>query len=252
VRLLIDCGNSNVKFALSGQLKINKIIVVELNNAKKLNSNLLKTLNVLLKKKNIKDIYLAFVNKEVKNILFDIIKKQFSTVKIRILTKRKFNNFKFNYKKPNTFGMDRFFNCLGSRTILPNSASIIIDIGTATTIDVLDKEFSYLGGLILPGPLTSYSSLIRQTSLIGNHKILLKKKILGTSTAECLSSGFINGQSLMIESIVYQIKRTYKKSFKVVLTGGLSSIFKKFLPRNYLFDPKLTFKGIAFFIKSEE
>ena len=148
--------------------------------------------------------------------------------------------------------MDRFFNCIGSRTIFPNSAYIIVDIGTATTIDVVDKKFSYLGGLILPGPLTSYSSLMQQTSMIGNHKILLKKKILGASTAECLSSGFVHGQSLMIESIVNQIKKTYKQPFKVILTGGLSDIFKRFLPKNYLLDLKLTFKGVAFFIENQK
>jgi type III pantothenate kinase len=252
MRLLIDCGNSSIKFALNMKLEVKKIIEVRLNNPKKLSLDLSKTLNALLKKRNIEGIYLAFVNKEAKDILLGIIKKKFSNIKIRILTKRRFNNFKLNYEKPNTLGMDRFFNCIGSRTIFPNSAYIIVDIGTATTIDVVDKKFSYLGGLILPGPLTSYSSLMQQTSMIGNHKILLKKKILGASTAECLSSGFVHGQSLMIESIVNQIKKTYKQPFKVILTGGLSDIFKRFLPKNYLLDLKLTFKGVAFFIENQK
>jgi len=252
MRLLIDCGNSSIKFALNMKLEVKKIIEVRLNNPKKLSLDLSKTLNALLKKRNIEGIYLAFVNKEAKDILLGIIKKKFSNIKIRILTKRRFNNFKLNYEKPNTLGMDRFFNCIGSRTIFPNSAYIIVDIGTATTIDVVDKKFSYLGGLILPGPLTSYSSLMQQTSMIGNHKILLKKKILGASTAECLSSGFVHGQSLMIESIINQIKKTYKQPFKVILTGGLSDIFKRFLPKNYLLDLKLTFKGVAFFIENQK
>ena len=252
MRLLIDCGNSSIKFALNMKLEVKKIIEVRLNNPKKLSLDLSKTLNALLKKRNIEGIYLAFVNKEAKDILLGIIKKKFSNIKIRILTKRRFNNFKLNYEKPNTLGMDRFFNCIGSRIIFPNSAYIIVDIGTATTIDVVDKKFSYLGGLILPGPLTSYSSLMQQTSMIGNHKILLKKKILGASTAECLSSGFVHGQSLMIESIVNQIKKTYKQPFKVILTGGLSDIFKRFLPKNYLLELKLTFKGVAFFIENQK
>ena len=252
MRLLIDCGNSSVKFALNSKLKINKIITVEIKNDKKIKANLLKTLKVFLKNKNIKKIYLTFVNKEIKDILFDIIRKQISTIDIKILRTRKFKDFKFTYKSPNTFGMDRFFNCLGSKVVYPNSATIVVDIGTATTVDVIDKEFRYLGGLILPGPLISHASLIEATSMIGNHSIVLKEKILGASTEECLSSGFANGQSLMIESIVNQIKKTYKQPFKVILTGGLSHIFKRFLPKNYLFDLKLTFKGVAFFIENQK
>jgi type III pantothenate kinase len=118
-------------------------------------------------------------------------------------------------------------------------------MGTATTIDVISKEFNYLGGIILPGSLTALSSLINKTSLIGNHSILVDDKLLGLSTKECLSSGFVNGQVLMIKGIIDEIRRTHQISFKVIFTGGVSNLFLSFFPE-YEFDSNLLFKGMAF------
>ena len=73
---------------------------------------------------------------------------------------------------------------------------------------------------------------------------------LGNSTKESLSSGFTYGHYLMINSFVNLIKKKYKKPFKVIVTGGLSEIFRSFFPKNYLIDSKLTLKGMAYIVEN--
>ena len=129
------------------------------------------------------------------------------------------------------------------------TGSIIVDIGTATTFDVISNNFEYLGGMIIPGPLTSFSSLLSNTSMIGKYELIYKQGILGKSTHDCLSIGFTQGNSKMIESLVSNIVNKYGKSYNTFITGGLTDIFKKYLPKKYIFDKLLTLKGIAFYLK---
>mgnify|MGYP001212247954 CR=1 FL=1 len=250
VRLLIECGNSSIKLALNNKLNIGVIYDIDCRDNKKIKTNIYKSINKLIKNKNIEGIYIAYVNKQIKNIIIKIIKKEFSSIKVKILNKRKFKNFKLKYDKPSTFGMDRFLNCIGTQSVSTKSSFIVIDIGTATTIDVVDSNLSFMGGVILPGPLTSYQSLLFSTSMIGNHEISVSKKLLGNTTKECLNSGFTNGQFLMIQSFVSSIKKKYKRPFKIIITGGLSGIFQRFFPKSYIVDHKLTFKGMLNLIES--
>ena len=114
---------------------------------------------------------------------------------------------------------------------------------------MISNNFEYLGGMIIPGPLTSFSSLLSNTSMIGKYELIYKQGILGKSTHDCLSIGFTQGNSKMIESLVSNIVNEYGKSYNTFITGGLTDIFKKYLPKKYIFDKLLTLKGIAYYLK---
>ena len=100
------------------------------------------------------------------NLLKTILNSGLIIIPIKFLTKRSFKNFKSTYKKPANLGIDRFFNCIGGNFLYPKSNLIIVDMGTATTIDVITKKLSHLGGIILPGALSAHYSLIKNTSMI--------------------------------------------------------------------------------------
>jgi len=250
VRLLVECGNSSIKLALNNKLSIGAVQSVDCVNKSSIQSNFSRTIKKILKNKQVEIVYISYVNKYAKDIVLKIIKKELVGVETKILNKRTFKNFKLRYNKPNTLGMDRFLNCVGAQSISIKKSFIVVDIGTATTIDVIDSKLTIIGGVIIPGPITSYQSLISSTSMIGNHSIRITKKILGNSTKESLSSGFTYGHYLMISSFVNLIKKKYKKPFKVIVTGGLSEIFRSFFPKNYLIDSKLTLKGMAYIVEN--
>ena len=75
---------------------------------------------------------------------------------------------KIKIKNYDQLGSDRISNALGS---LIYKNTLVIDFGTATTFDVISNNFEYLGGMIIPGPLTSFSSLLSNTSMIGKYKM---------------------------------------------------------------------------------
>ena len=152
MRILIDVGNSVTKVVLNKDHKITIVKSINYIENSKYELEFKKTIKSILSKNKISDVFTSSVNIEALKIIKNII-KQFKDLKFRNLESREFTDFKIKYKKIEKFGIDRFYNCLGARSLSTKNNFIIFDIGTATTVDVIDKKFNYLGGLIIPGPL---------------------------------------------------------------------------------------------------
>ena len=245
--LLIDCGNSSIKLAISDGSFIDEVHSMDYINLSKFKSNLKKKINALNKINSIEKVYIVSVKKEVNNLLKTILNSGLKNIPIKFLNKRSFKNFKSTYKKPANLGIDRFFNCIGGNFLYPRSNLIIVDMGTATTIDVITKKLNHLGGIILPGALSAHYSLIKNTSMIKEEKVILNKTLLGQSTIECLSSGFVNGQFKMIDGLVQEIISSSNLRFKILITGGISNIFLDSF-KNYEYHPTLVLNGILNYI----
>jgi len=249
MRILIDVGNSVTKVALNKDHKITNVKSINYIKNNKYQPELKKAIKSILSKNKISDVFTSSVNREALKIVKNVI-AEFKDLKFKNLKSRELPNFKIKYKKIEKFGIDRFYNCLGARSLSVKNNFIIFDIGTATTVDVIDKKFNYLGGLIIPGPLTSFSSLIGSTSMIGKHNLLINQKLLGLSTEQCLSSGFIQSTSLMIDSLCKKISKEFGLRFKVVITGGLADIFSRHISILHNKDKFLIFKGMIYFIEN--
>ena len=250
MKLILEIGNSSTKLAVCNGFKISNINYLENIDNSRFLVNLNSIIkNLVLKKPNINQIVISYVNRKIMTKIKKNLINKFPNLKLNILKEKKYKNFKIKYKNIDSFGLDRFFNCLGARTLNNKTGSIVVDIGTATTFDVISSDFEYLGGLIIPGPVTSFSSLLSNTSMIGKYDLNYKSGILGKSTHDCLSIGFTQGNSKMIESLVLNIVNKFGKSYQTFITGGLTDIFKKYLPKKYIFDKLLTLKGIALYIK---
>ena len=92
--------------------------------------------------------------------------------------------------------------------------------------------------------------MILSTSMIGKHNLLINQKLLGLSTEQCLSSGFIQSTSLMIDSLCKKISKEFGLRFKVVITGGLADIFSRHISILHNKDKFLIFKGMIYFIEN--
>jgi type III pantothenate kinase len=145
---------------------------------------------------------------------------------------------KVNY---NQVGSDRVANAIS--LINKKKNFIIIDLGTATTFDVLIKN-DYIGGIIAPGIKISLNNLSDRATLIP--KINLKKinKVVGNDTITAVRSGFFWGYSGLIDNIVNLIKKETRKPFKVIITGGFSSLFKNPIKTKVFEDKDITLKGL--------
>ena len=125
----------------------------------------------------------------------------------------------------------------------PKKNFIILDFGTATTFDVLVNN-TYRGGVIAPGVNISLNTLIDKASLIPKINLKKIKKVIGLDTNSAVRSGFFWGYAGLIDNIIYLIKKDTKKSFKLVITGGFSDLFKKSIKNEFIHNKDITIKGL--------
>ena len=146
---------------------------------------------------------------------------------------------KVDYKQ---VGSDRITNSI---SVMNNKNNyIILDLGTATTFDVIIKN-TYFGGIIAPGVRLSLNTLSDKATLIP--KIDLKKinKVIGNNTITAVRSGFFWGYAGLIDNIINLIKKETRKSFKVIITGGFSELFKKSIKTKVNHDKDITINGLV-------
>ena len=120
---------------------------------------------------------------------------------------------------------------------------IILDFGTATTFDVVIKS-TYKGGIIAPGIKISLSTLINKASLIPNINLKKINKVIGNDTVSAVRSGFFWGYAGLIDNIFNLIKKETGKSFKLVITGGFSDLFKNSIKSKVTHNKNITIQGL--------
>ena len=120
---------------------------------------------------------------------------------------------------------------------------VIIDMGTATTLSVIDENQNYLGGMIMPGVAVSHDALINRTSQLPKVALEPPKKLIGKNTVECIKSGLLYGNAGAIDGIIDRIKKELG-SCTVVATGGLAGTIAPLCRNEMLIDDDLLLKGL--------
>ncbi len=121
---------------------------------------------------------------------------------------------------------------------------IMIDMGTATTISVVDNRKNYIGGMILPGVRVSLDSLVNRTSQLPRISLEAPKKIIGKNTIDCMKSGIIMGQASCIDGMIERIWDELGYQAQVVATGGLAGCIVPYCKKKIVHDDELTLKGL--------
>ncbi len=123
---------------------------------------------------------------------------------------------------------------------------ILIDMGTATTISVVDEKKNYVGGMILPGVKVSLDSLVNRTSQLPKISLEAPKKVIGRNTIECMKSGIVLGQAACLDGMIDRIWGELGYQAQVVATGGLAGCIVPHCKKRILHDDELTLKGLGF------
>lgn len=122
---------------------------------------------------------------------------------------------------------------------------IIVDMGTATTIEVIDAHANFLGGAIIPGIRLSLEALSNGTSKLPNVPICVPNRCIGTNTFECMQSGSIFGAAALIDGMIDRMEEELGAPATVVATGGLASTIVPHCKREILYDQDLLLRGLA-------
>ena len=238
--ILGDIGNSETKVYLVNSK--NKIIRNINFPSKKINDKIL----------NQKFKYLIKDFKSIEKILFcSVVPKSFNLIKkflskknkkkcyeVKDLKLRSLIDIKVNFTQ---VGSDRLTNAISLLNKKDNF--VILDFGTATTFDVITQK-TYRGGIIAPGIKISLNTLSDKATLIPKINLKQIKKVIGIDTISAVRSGFFWGYAGLIDNIFNLIKKETGKSFKLVITGGFSNLFKNSIKTKLKQNKNITIKGL--------
>ena len=125
-----------------------------------------------------------------------------------------------------------------------NPPMVVIDLGTATTVSVIDQNSAFIGGLIMPGVRASLDALANSTSQLPSISLDAPKNIIGTNTVDCMRSGVVYSTASSIDGIISRIEAELGKECTIISTGGLSSTIVPFCNHDIIIDDELLLKGL--------
>lgn len=122
--------------------------------------------------------------------------------------------------------------------------AIVVDLGTATTLDCVSPSGEFLGGIIAPGMRASLEGLLGRTAKLPDVELSAPASALGKNTVDCLRSGAVLGHAALVDGLVARLRTELRFSCRVVATGGLASVVAPHLGCIDLIDPDLTLRGL--------
>lgn len=144
---------------------------------------------------------------------------------------------------PAQLGSDLLVDSVAAAAFYPLPA-IVIDMGTATTLSVVDENAVMVGGAIFPGVKVSANALAGNTAQLPHIGIQPPKKAIGTNTVDCMQSGMVFGTASMLDGMIERFEAELGKKCTIIATGGLSEEICKHTKREIIYNPNLMLEGL--------
>lgn len=223
MNLVLDIGNTQYKLS---SFDNNKMIYHQYLD--ELNQELLKE---LIDNNNIKMGIYSDTRGVDKKGLLSFFPNNFQLIE---LTHQSNLPIKINYETPATLGKDRIAAAVGANWLFPNTPTLVIDIGTAITIDFVSKKNIFEGGIISPGQELRFKALHHFTGKLPLGQPEKEVGLAGYSTLSAIQLGVINGIVFEINEYISRYTKQYS-DLKILITGGDA----------YLFDRKINYPIFA-------
>lgn len=153
-----------------------------------------------------------------------------------------------NYAELGQLGVDRWVAAIGARQLVAEGMVVIVDAGTAVTIDVLDQHDCFLGGAILPGLTLMHDSLVARTAGIKSKRIE-SPTVIGSNTKDCVNSGthygFIGAVDHVLTKILQQYSHLPSHALTLLCTGGDGQWVQQHSAHTLRFQPHLVLRGVS-------
>lgn len=246
--LAIDIGNTNTVLGVFDKDKLKDFFRLSTKHSLTVDDcGLLISQLLKEKKKRIKGIIICSVVPYLTSTYQEMSQK-YLQIEPAIVSTRLPLGIKVLYYDPSQVGADRLANAVAAHQIYGGPA-IVVDLGTATTFDVISQKGEYLGGAIAPGLEGSINILVQRAAQLSKIEVKKPKDIIGKSTEESLRSGIFYGTLGQIDAIVKRIKKKLNGKVKVIATGGLASLIASDSETINKIDPGLTLKGLNIIYK---
>lgn len=129
---------------------------------------------------------------------------------------------------------------------------ILIDLGTATTIEVVEPDNNYVGGLIFPGVRVSLDALTSRTAQLPGISLDKPRQIIGKNTVDCMRSGMMYGTAAMLDGLVDRIEEELGHSSTIIATGGLAQFITPLCRHPMILEKDLLLKGLNIIYKKNK
>lgn len=154
-------------------------------------------------------------------------------------------------ENPASLGSDIVAVSVGAMADYPLPV-IVLDMGTATTITVVDKGNRYLGGAIVPGVVLSSNALSAGTSLLQKVPVEAPAKCICTTTTQAMQSGAVYGHAAMIDGMIQRFEQELGSTASVVATGGIANKIIPHCNRQVAYDENLLLRGLGIIYKKNQ
>lgn len=246
MNLCIDVGNSTIQFGLFIDSRLEKKFAIATNSKlmeHDLNKQICDAFSFLkIERKDVNAIIYSSVvpslNYEFKKTLAKLFQAKVINITSGIKT-----GVMMKVDNPSEVGNDLVADLVGAKSLY-GYPCIIIDLGTASKILLIDDKGIFDSVLIMPGIKKSAEILTNSTSLLPEISLEKSSNFLAKNTIEAMNNGIIYGHAEMIKGLVKRFLNYTNDKCKIILTGGCANIIKDLLPSNYIFDEDLNLKGL--------
>lgn len=243
--LAIDVGNTSITLGIYKEKNLilqGKITTGLISHKEDLKKKIRCLFSKAKENLYIKNIIISCVVPPLKKIIIDGFQEMFSVPPCYLKTED-IKEIKIDYPSPSEIGIDRIVNAVAAKKLY-QTPIIIVDLGTATTFDVVSKEGAYLGGAIAPGVEISMLALSEKAKMLPRIRLRQAKIIMGADTVSSLESGIYFGFKYLIEGIIKKIKQELNIKPFIVITGGLAELYKEEVWEINIINPYLTLEGL--------
>ncbi len=243
--LVLDIGNTNITLGVFDKS--------ELKHSWRLNTDISRTedeygiyIKNLLKEFNLdSDIKNAVICSVVVQLTekIDIALKKYLGIDSLIISHKIKNNVEIKTDSPSQVGADRIANAAAAKALYSVPA-IVVDFGTATSFDIVNKKSEFIGGIITAGMKIQAEALSSRTSKLPKLYIEAPEHTIGRNTIDAMLSGIVRGHAAMIDGLLFECEHELGQKVTIIATGGYSSVIEKYLKRKFdIINPDLTLIG---------
>lgn len=248
--LAIDIGNSNIVFGIYDGENLVYQFRVRSEHTKTTDEYASSILYLIERNGiDIKNILGVVISSVVPTIGFTIdrfVRKYLGVAPMEVGAKNVKTGINIKMDNPAEVGADRIVNAAAAVDRF-GAPCVIIDFGTATTFDVVNRLGEYIGGVICPGVMLSAEALHSNTAKLPEVSVAKPKYVVGKNTIHSMQSGIFYGYLSLINGLLDKITVEEFKSeegVNVIVTGGLGSMFFKEIKYKAVYEPSLTLYGL--------
>jgi type III pantothenate kinase len=244
--LAIDIGNTNVTLGVfeGEQLRAMWRMTTNINQMGDEYAALLLTLLAQqgMKTSDINEAAMCSVVPPLVGTIEDLLRRYFkvSPLVVRVGVK---TGVRITYPNPREIGADRIVNAAAANHLYKGPV-IVVDMGTATSLDIVNRDGDFIGGVIAPGIAIAAQALYTRTAALPRVELVAPEKAIGTTTVTAMQSGIVYGYIGLVEGLLRRVQNELSEKALVVATGGYASLIASGTKMIDEINPDITLVGL--------